>query len=224
MRHARTIAPLVGLLVVVGFLSPAGARVRAATNQDIFSAGLLTHADVPAAWTPSKQTDTSGKAYQGVKGCKQLAASIEALRHAAPHKLSPTFTDNSSPHQLTSAANAVYAFKSSAAAAKLLVGFRIPGATACLEKVAKKGGGKGTSATATQTTNGPASADGFVGYSVTLQGSDQSGATVTAVLDIDVVRVGRSLVGFSFGNEGTPLSQAPGIVDTVVNRLKAANA
>jgi hypothetical protein len=224
MRHARTIAPIIGLLVVVGFVSPAGARARAATNQDIFSAGLLTSADVPAGWTPSKQADSGGQAYRSVKGCKLLAANIEALRHAAPHKLSPTFTDNGSPHQLTSAANAVYAFKNSGAASKLLVGFRIPGATACLENVAKKGGGKGTTATASQITSGPAAADGFVGYSVTLQGRDQSGATVTGVLDIEVVRVGRSLVAFSFANEGTPLSQAPGIVDTVVSRLKAANA
>jgi hypothetical protein len=224
MRYARTIAPLVGLLVVAGLASPAGARVHAATNQALFSAGLITSADVPTGWTSSKQADSRGKAYQGIKGCTQLGNSVDALRTAAPHKLSRTFTDTTSSHELTAASNAVYAFKTSGAATKVLNRFKVTGTTTCLTNVAKKSGGKGTNASTAAISSPLGTPDDFVGYQVTLSAKDQTGTTVTAILDIYVARVGRTLVAFSLSNADTELTQAPAIVSAAIGRLRAANA
>jgi hypothetical protein len=221
---AWAVAPLVGVLVGGGFVGPAAARARAASNPAIYAAGLLTRADVPAGWKRSKQADAGAGEYRGIAGCTQLVSTIEALRRAAPHKLSPQFTDTRSPHELASAADAVYAFKTSAAAAMLLNRFRMGAVTTCLINAAKKGGGKGAQVAVTAITNRSGTGDDVVAYQVSLQAHDVSGAPVTAVLDVDVVRVGRALVGFNLTNQDTELSQAPAIVDTVVSRLRAVGA
>jgi len=212
------------VLVVGGLVGPAAARVRAPSNSAIYAAGLLTRADVPAGWKRSKQADPGAGEYRGIPGCTQLVSTIDALRGAAPHKLSPQFTDPRSPHELASASDAVYAFPDRGAAARLLNRFRPAAVTTCLVNAAKKGGGKGAQAAVTPITNLSGTGADLVAYQVSLQAHDVSGAPVTAVLDIDVVRVGRALVGFNLTNQDTDLSQAPAIVGAVVNRLRATGA
>ncbi len=212
------------MLVVGGFVGPAAARARVASNPAIYAAGLLTRADVPAGWKRSKQADAGAGEYRGIAGCTQLVSTIDALRQAAPHKLSPQFTDPRSPHELASASDAVYPFRTSGAAARLLNRFRPAAVTTCLINAAKKGGGRGARVSVTPIGNLSGTGADVVGYQVSLQARDVSGAPVTAVLDVDVVRVGRALVGFNLTNQGTELSQAPAIVGAVVSRLRAAGA
>ncbi len=224
MRLARTIAPLVGLLLTAALVSPAGAGVHAAaSNQAIFSAGLIAASDVPAGWTPSKQADSGAKDYRGISACKQLVSAIDGLRKGGPRKLSPTFTDDTSPNRLTSAADTVYVFKSTGAASKAVNALKAAPAPNCLAQVAKKGGGPQTTADVADISSALQGAgDDQLGYEVTVHATDQSGGQVTALLDIVVVRVGRAVLGFDFANQDARLPQAPAIVNAVVNRV--ANA
>ena len=223
MRCARTIAPLVGLLLAAALVSPAGARAHAASNQAIFSAGLIAAADVPAGWTPSKQSDSGAKGYRGISACKQLVSAIDGVRKGGPRKLSPTFTDETSPHKLTMAEDTVYALKSTGAASKAVTALKTAPALSCLALVAAKGGGPQTRADVADIGSAlPGAGDDQLGYEVTLHATDQSGRPVTALLDIVLARVGRAVIGFDFANQDTRLPQARAIVNAVVNRV--ANA
>jgi hypothetical protein len=223
MRLARTIAPLVGLLLAAALVSPAGARVHAASNQAIFSAGVIAASDVPSGWTPSKQSDSNLKPYRKVAACKQFVAAVDALGRGGPQKLSPTFTDDASPNQLTTAQDRVLALKSTGAASKAFKALRAAPAQNCLAQVAGKAGGAQSRVDVTDISSELQGAgNDSLGYEVTLHATDQSGAPVTAVLDLVAVRVGRAFVNFDFGNQDVRLPQAPAIVNAVVNRL--ANA
>jgi hypothetical protein len=63
--------------------------------------------------------------------------------------------------------------------------------------------------------------DDSVGYEATVQATDQRGQPVTAVFELLAVRVGRAFVGFSFANQGGPLSQAASVVRAVIDRVAA---
>jgi hypothetical protein len=223
MRLARTIAPLVGLVLAAALVSPAGAGVHAATNQAIFSAGLIGASDVPSSWTPSKQSDTGSKVYRSISACKQLANAIDGLRKGGPRKLSPTFTDDASPNRLTMAEDTVYAYKSTGAATKAVQTLKAAPALSCLAQVATKAAGPRSRAEVADISSElQGVGDDQAGYEVTLHATDQSGAQVTAILDIVGVRVGRAVIGFDFSNQDTRLPQAQAITNAVINRV--ANA
>lgn len=225
MRHARTFAPLLGLLLVAALALPAGAGVRTASSQSILSAGVITAGDVPSSWSSSKQADTDLKAYRKIPACKQFVSAVDAVRKGGPRKLSPTFTDSASPNQLTMAQDTVFALKSSGAATKAINAIRSAAPGNCIEQVALKATGSGSTADVVDISSQlQGVGNDAVGYEITLHATGSNGAPVTAVFDLVGARVGRALVTFYFGNEGTRLAQAPAIVNAVVNRLASANA
>jgi hypothetical protein len=222
MRLARTIAPLLGLLLVAALASPAGARTHAASNQALFSAGLIAASDVPAGWTPSKQSDNALKAYRPIPDCKQFVVAANAIRKGAARKLSPTFTDDASPRQLAMAQDTVFAFKSAGAASKAFTALKAVPAGNCLAKVAVSAvRGPSRSSVTDVSSQVQGVGDDSFAYEITLHATDQSGP-VTAVFDVVGVRVGRAIVNIDFGNQDTTLPQASAIVNAVVGRMTNA--
>jgi len=222
MRPARALAPLVGLLLVAAFPSAAGAGTRAASNQAIFSAGLIAAGDVPTGWTPSKQSDNALKDYRGIPDCKQFVAAAEAIRKGAARKLSPSFADDTSPHQLAMAQDTVFAFKSTSAASKAFKALKAAPAGNCLAKVSVKAvPGQSRSSVTDLSSQVQGTGDDSFAYEITLHAADQSGP-ITAVFDVVGVRVGRVVVNVDFGNQDTTLPQARAILNAVVNRLVSA--
>jgi hypothetical protein len=224
MRTARWMTPLVGVTLAAALAAPAAGRVpAAASTQAVLAAGTLTSADVPPGWTATKQHDTNDKNFAGIASCKQIKAASSAARKSVPRRLSPTFTDTTSPNQLTSAEDTVYAFKDAAAAGRFLSVYKATAAQACLTAATKKAvGASRVQVNVVPRTDLQGVGDDNAGYEATLQGNDRQGNPVTVVFDVLAVRVGRGFIGFDFGNQGGRLPQASQIVNTIAQRVAAA--
>lgn len=220
MRHGRWIAGLTGVAAVALLVAPAGAGVKtAASDKTLLQAGVIGAGDVPATWQAAKQPDGGAKQFQGIASCKQITPAV-ASAHSGPHKLSPQFGDPSNNGN-TLAENTVFVFKNPAGATKFLAAFSTTNAPICYRaSLQKQAGSRGQVGALAPLTSLQGVGDQSVGYETPVQ----LGAQATLVVDIVGVRVGRTILAFTFSNPTQQIASGPQIVNAVVNRLAKAAA
>ena len=201
MRQGRWIAVAVGVVAAAALSAPVGAAVKAASDEAIFRAGVLTAADgVPPTWTSTrpKHTNTGAKSLKGIASCKQIAAADDLAQHG-PHVDSPRFSDPAATAGTTLAENTVYAFKTVKGAQQYLSPLEASSATTCVEQsLIKASGGKA------QVTVTPISSfQGVgVGYEARVTGADQAGNPVQVIDDLIFVHVRTSVGGVRLLEQG----------------------
>ncbi len=224
MRHGRWMVALLGgvaavTTVAAGPVAAAGIRAASSSNQAILNAGVITAADVPATWTPTKQADVGPKQYRGIAACKQVVAA-ETVAHAGPHKVSPVFADPASNGN-TSAEDTVFALKTTAAATKYLAVFQGANTPACFQQALQKALGAQAQVGAGQPIqNLQGVGDAAIGLEYPVQANVQ-GSQQTYVFDVVGVRIGRAFVGFTFTNPNVTIPEGPSIVNAVVGRVQS---
>jgi hypothetical protein len=217
MREGRWIAVAAVIAAAVGLAAPAVAGVKsAASDKAILKAGLLTGADVPSTWPAAKQPDAGTKPFKGIASCKQIVAMTDAARRG-PRARSPLFSDPA-PASNSGAQDTVYAFKSVKAAEQYLAAYQASNAATCFQEAFNRATA-GAQVTVTPAIDLQGAGDDAVGYEANITGTDQNGKAVHVVDDLIAVRVGRALVGFSFGNNDVRIPQGVAIVQSVISRL-----
>ena len=217
MRGLFKIGGIVALLAVAAPVGAAGAV--SSKDQALLNAGVVTASDVPATWQSTKQPDTGLSQLKKLPTCQRYRAMVTAARKN-PFKLSPQFNDPSNGGG-TLAEDTVYAFKSTVAATRYVTPVLGGSAVQCLQTLlAHELGGQGQVGPFTPLSGLQGVGDQRGGYEsvITIPGQG------TLVVDEVGVRVGRAFVGFTFTNPATTITEGPGVVNAVVNRLTEAGA
>lgn len=221
MKYGRWIAPLVGLAMVGTLALPAeAARPAQSSEQTLLNAAVITAQDVPSSWTSAPQPDIVD-VLKGISACSAVRNAEAAARKRATRQLSPIFTDPASRGQLTTAENEVDVFPDAAGATKLLKQFQASSTPTCLRALLFKA--KSVKQVKLTKLSIGAVGDANVGYEAAAKLSAQ-GTSVTVIVDIVAVRVGRAFLGFHFSSPGKQIAQGPDIVNTVANRVRSAGA
>lgn len=221
MRLLTLAVPVTASLALAG---PALAAGETKGDKAILKAGVVTKADVPAEWT-SKKGNSSGQALNGIKECKRINTAVADAKKDNPRARSREFSDPVAEHA-TTAENAVYAFSNKAAATKFVSAYQGEASSACFQQLATEVGKDRPTAsppTAAPITDLQGVGDEATGYEIAATFT-QDGGTATLFIDFVVVRVGRAVMGFGFTNVDARIQQGPEIVNSVVQRVTAAEA
>lgn len=190
----------------------------------VLEAGVVTAADVGSGWvsSPQPQATSSDRAIRAIPDCRAVAA-VEGRARTEPHLLSDEFTDPISRNGETTLADEVYVHPTVAGARAFLGALHAKPALKCFATLAQLEAGRG--ATVKTRRAGAGAGDDSAAFESTFAGPGPQGGTVVGLTtDVEVVRVGRTVVAFSFINAGTtPVPQAAAIVAVVVARVRAAS-
>jgi hypothetical protein len=221
-RRTRLLAlalPLVGLVALAG---PAAAG-ESKSDKAILKAGVVTKDDVPTGWTSKK--GSSSDPDRSIRECRKIRAAVDKAKKTVPRADSRDFSDPAGQGG-TTAQSTVYAFKNATAAGKLVANFEEAATGPCLEKSLARtpiGRRAGEPPTVAPIPDLVGVGNEAIGYELTLDVT-VAGAPVTAYIDFIAVRVGRAFVGFGFTDVGERLPEGPAIVQTVVGRVRDAQA
>ena len=205
-------------------LALAGPAAAAGSDKAILKGGVITKADVPAEWT-SKPSKASSDALKGLKECKKINTAVAAAKKDEPRARSRDFADPV-PEHATTAENAVYAFQNKKDAGKFVSAYKGSAATACFQRLGTEVERNRPAATppgVSPITDLQGVGDEAVGYEIAATYT-QNGGEATLYIDFIVVRVGRAVLGFAFTNVDARITQGPDIVNSVVQRVAAAQA
>jgi hypothetical protein len=223
-RRLRLLTLAVPVTASLALAGPALATGETKGDKAILKAGVITKLDVPADWT-SKKGDPSGQALKGIKECKKVNRVVSEANNSVPRARSSEFSDAAQPNQ-SQAENTVYAFSGKKAAGKFLSVFDGPAATSCFEGLGvelARNQPSIDSPTVTPITDLQGVGDEALGYEI-VNPYTQAGGTASLYVDFVFVRAGRSVIAFVFGNVDARIQQGPEIVNSVVQRVNAAEA
>ena len=205
---------------------PAHAATKA-NDAAIVKAGLLTIDDFPPGWAqspPSSSGDTNLNGYG--KTCAALQKKVDAAKRLrTAHGSSPDFKQGST-QQISNVAGT---YRTIAGAKAALAALRNPSVNTCLQKSLTsqldskaQSGVKYTSSIGRLSV--PKVGDDTLGYEIAVT-ANQSGLTLHLYIDLQLVRVGRAGMTFTFQGEGSsPMLDNQALVQTVVGRVQAAEA
>jgi hypothetical protein len=212
----------VPVATAVAVAAPA-ASADSKSDKAILKAGVVTRADVPADWTSSKAS-TTDRAFK-VPECKEIRAAVDTAKRKAPRAQSRQFEEPGSAGTAF-ADSTVYAFANVDAATKLVAPYQSANAPTCFEAGTTKalsGTKAAGSPTVSPITDLQGVGDDAVGYEIQVPFTSGT-ESASLYLDFVVVRVGRAVIGFRFSNGDARLPEAPGIVQSVVQRVAGAEA
>lgn len=212
----------VSVATAIAFTAPAAA-VGSKSDKAILKAGVVTKADVPSDWTSTKPA-TADRAFN-VPECKNIRVAVDTAKKKTPRAQSRQFEQPGSAG-IAFADSTVYAFANVDAATKFVAPYQSTNAPTCFEAGTTKvlsGTKAAGSPTVSPITDLQGVGDDAVGYEILVPFTSGT-QSASLYLDFEVVRVGRAVIGFRFSNGDARLPEAPGIVQSVVQRVAAVEA
>jgi hypothetical protein len=213
------VAALVTALAVAPAAGAAGPIAKKPSDAQIAKQGVLRLSDFPAGWKQSKHQQSKPT---GIAACKPTEL-VEA-RNKQYRAQSPDFAQG----DLTTAENSVYVFPKPARAIAYLKPFQAAAAGACLQQGTEKAVKKVSGATVQVQPLDLSSAlqggtiDDAVGYEILATLPQSGAAPVQLVLVAVAVRLGRAVVGYTFEEQGQPLSEIDTLINASLTRLQTA--